>query len=86
MGGHKAHWAAVLGIVVTDESTYALAKHGKSRNVQVWPLSELSRSNAQLERCAPHRQENGCEYEMPADGDLAGADGLKCKAVLIYPR
>lgn len=86
MGGHKAHWAVVLGIVVTADATYALAKHGKSRNVQVWLLGELSRSNAQLERCAPDRRESGREYEMPADGDLSGADGLKCKAVLIYPQ
>lgn len=84
MGGHKAHWAAVLGVVVTADSTYTLAKHGKSRNVQVWGLGELSRSNAQLEQCAPDRRENG--YKMPAGGDLSGADGLKCKAVLIYPQ
>lgn len=80
--GHKAHWAAVSGIIETEENVFVLAKHGKSKNVAIWNLKSLANSNSQLKEFAPDRKYSNIKYCLP-EGGLAGPNGLCNKAVLL---
>ncbi|KRT78179.1 hypothetical protein AMK59_7795 [Oryctes borbonicus] len=80
--GHKAHWAAISGIIDTEENVYVLAKHGKSKNVAIWTLRNLAESNSQLNEFSPNRKCSDLKYYLP-EGGIAGSHGLCNKAILI---
>ncbi|GLV43334.1 uncharacterized protein CBL_03877 [Carabus blaptoides fortunei] len=79
--GHKAHWALISGIIISDD-TYVIARQGKSRYLGIWPLEELAKSNLQLNEFSPSRKHSNLTYKLPEDG-IAGAKGLCGKCVLI---
>lgn len=80
--GHKAHWAAISGIIETEKEVYILAKHGKSKKVAIWTLRSLAESNSQLIEFAPDRRYSNIEYFLP-EGGIAGPIGLCNKAILL---
>ncbi|KAJ8960230.1 hypothetical protein NQ318_003955 [Aromia moschata] len=80
--GHKAHWATVSGGIETDEDFFVLARHGKARNVAVWKLSDLAKSNGQLLEFSPDRKLHDMEYKLP-EGGICGPAGLNKRCVLI---
>ncbi|KAJ8980678.1 hypothetical protein NQ317_013290 [Molorchus minor] len=80
--GHKAHWAAVSGGIETEDNFFILARHGKARNVAIWRLTDLAKSNNQLHEFSPDRRSHNIEYKLP-DGGIDGPLGLNKKSVLI---
>ncbi|GJQ76233.1 hypothetical protein Trydic_g1972 [Trypoxylus dichotomus] len=80
--GHKAHWAAISGVIETEEDMYVLAKHGKSKNLAIWTLKILADSNSQLNEFSPNRRYSNMEYCLP-EGGIAGSYGLCSKAILL---
>ncbi|KAF5275200.1 hypothetical protein FQR65_LT04232 [Abscondita terminalis] len=81
--GQKAHWAVVSGILITEEHTYVVANHGKSKNTAIWRLTDLSESNAQLEEFSEDRKLSGKMYKLP-DGGIGEDNGLKKKSICIW--
>ncbi|KAK9872573.1 hypothetical protein WA026_018706 [Henosepilachna vigintioctopunctata] len=80
--GHKAHWALVCGAVQTENDFYVIARHGKSKNIGIWTLRDLSLSNSQLNEFSPDRKLDKLEYKIPKGG-LNGTTGLKRYALLL---
>lgn len=80
--GHKAHWAAICGIIETKDNVYVLAKHGKSTNVAIWTLDSLCESNSQLNEFSPNRKYSDIEYCLPKGG-IAGSLGICQKSILL---
>lgn len=81
--GRKAHWAVVVGYLVDmEDEFYVMARHGKTRNVAVWRLSQLAESNSNLFSFSPPISNPDLEYKVP-EGDLGGANGLRDQAILI---
>ncbi|CAG9865296.1 unnamed protein product [Phyllotreta striolata] len=81
--GHKAHWAAICGCVLTEnQDFYVLARHGKAKNVAVWKLKTLADSNSQLVEFSPERKLDKIEYKLP-EGGINGEFGLNSQSVLI---
>ncbi|XP_065166812.1 actin maturation protease [Atheta coriaria] len=83
-GGFKAHWAIVFGIVESYAGLFVIAKQGKSLNVHIWDLEELSQSNQQLREYENEKSEFGFKYVMP-EGGMGGLNGLCNRCVMIYP-
>lgn len=81
--GHKAHWALVVGYLVTQtEEFYVLARHGKSKYLAVWSLRDLSESNAGLVEFTKPKKYEKEEFLLP-EGGIAGDDGLCQKCIII---
>ncbi|XP_056639541.1 actin maturation protease [Diorhabda sublineata] len=80
--GHKAHWAAICGGILTENDFYVLARHGKARNVAIWKLKVLANSNKQLLEFSPDRKFQDIVYKLPIGG-ISGPFGLKEKSILI---
>ncbi|XP_034663795.1 UPF0692 protein CG33108 [Drosophila subobscura] len=81
--GHRAHWALIVGYLVdAHDKFYVLARHGKTRNLAVWSLDDLSESNANLREFAQPKGYPDLEFLQPPGG-LGGALGLKKRAILI---
>lgn len=81
--GHKAHWCAISGAVQTLDEFYVLAKHGKAKNVGIWKLSDLAKSNEQLVEFSPDRKLQDISYKLPKGG-ISGPLGLNGQCILIY--
>ncbi|XP_053695109.1 UPF0692 protein CG33108 [Sabethes cyaneus] len=81
--GHKAHWALIVGYLVDQfDDFYVFARHGKTRNLALWPLKDLARSNANLvEFCQPVGYP-GEVFVLP-EGGIGGRNGLRCKFILV---
>ncbi|XP_062536244.1 actin maturation protease [Armigeres subalbatus] len=81
--GHKAHWALIIGYLIDDfNDFYVFARHGKTKNLALWLLRDLARSNANLEEfCQPigHPDE---KFILP-EGGIGGRNGLRCKFIMI---
>ncbi|KAG5882738.1 hypothetical protein JTB14_004034 [Gonioctena quinquepunctata] len=80
--GHKAHWAAVTGGILTEDEFFVVARHGKAKNIAIWKLDRLSESNEQLLEFSPDRKLHHVEYKLPEEG-IAGPLGLNGKSVLL---
>lgn len=61
---------------------FVFARHGKTRNLALWPLSDLSRSNDNLVEFARPRGHETAEFVVPAGG-LAGPMGLRQRCIVI---
>lgn len=84
--GHKAHWALVIGYLVDqDDEFYILARHGKSRYLAAWSLTELSKSNMGLEEFAQPKEHPDDVFLLP-DGGIAGKRGLKGRSIIVMIR
>lgn len=80
--GHKAHWAILCGAIETADNFYVIARHGKARNISIWTLEDLSRSNMQLNEFSPDRKNTDLLYRIPVGG-LNGEFGLRETAVFL---
>lgn len=61
---------------------YVFGRHGKTKNLALWPLAALSDSNSNLnEYTAPHRYDE-YSFQMPVDG-IAGENGLRNQCIII---
>ncbi|XP_055541070.1 actin maturation protease [Wyeomyia smithii] len=81
--GHKAHWALIVGYLIDQfDDFYVFARHGKTKNLALWPLRDLARSNANLvEFCQPTGYPN--EIFILPEGGIGGQKGLRCKFIMI---
>lgn len=81
--GHKAHWALIVGYLIDQfDEYYVFARHGKTKNLALWSLRDLSRSNANLvEFCQPAGHPN--EVFVLPEGGIGGINGLRCKFIMI---
>lgn len=81
--GHKAHWALIIGYLIDQfDDIYVFARHGKTKNLALWPLRDLARSNANLEEfCQPAAHPN--ETFILPEGGIGGRNGLRCKFIMI---
>nr|CAI5851042.1 unnamed protein product [Callosobruchus analis] len=66
--GHKAHWAVICGAVETEDDFYVIARHGKAKNVAIWRLSHLAKSNKQLFEFSPDQGHQELKYKLPENG------------------
>ncbi|CAH1978554.1 unnamed protein product [Acanthoscelides obtectus] len=82
LNGHKAHWAVICGAIKTTDDFYVIARHGKAKNVNIWKLSHIAKSNKQLLDFAPDQVHQEIEYKLP-EGGISGPDGLNQKCLLI---
>lgn len=81
--GRKAHWAVVVGHIVDAQGQFfVIARHGKTRNMAVWPLSQLAASNSNLFQFSPPLSNPHLEYKVPP-GDLGGPNGLREQAIVV---
>ncbi|XP_028128045.1 UPF0692 protein CG33108 [Diabrotica virgifera virgifera] len=80
--GHKAHWAAISGCILTEDDFYVIARHGKVRNIAIWKLKVLADSNRQLLEVSPDRINHDIKYKLP-EGGIAGPLGLNERSILI---
>lgn len=81
--GHKAHWALIVGYLVTQSlEFYVLARHGKSKYLAVWSLRHLSESNAGLREFAKPKKYEKDEFLLP-DGGIGGDNGLCQKCIVV---
>lgn len=61
---------------------HVFGRHGKTKNLALWPIDALSKSNSNLnEYTAPHRYDE-FSFQMPVDG-IAGENGLKNQCIII---
>ncbi|XP_060535374.1 actin maturation protease [Cylas formicarius] len=81
--GHKAHWCAVSGAVETENNFFVIARHGKAKNVGIWSLEELARSNSQLYEFSPDRKFDNLDYCLPTGG-ICGPCGLNERSIVIF--
>uniref|UniRef100_A0A182RQS1 Actin maturation protease n=1 Tax=Anopheles funestus TaxID=62324 RepID=A0A182RQS1_ANOFN len=81
--GHRAHWALVVGYLIDQfNDFYVFARHGKTKNLALWSLRDLSRSNGNLvEFCQPVGHPN--ETFILPEGGMGGCNGLRCKFIMI---
>uniref|UniRef100_B3P8A7 U6 snRNA-associated Sm-like protein LSm3 n=1 Tax=Drosophila erecta TaxID=7220 RepID=B3P8A7_DROER len=61
---------------------YVLARHGKSRNLAVWPLDTLSKSNENLIKFAQPKGYPDVEFMLPPGG-IGGSLGLNERCILV---
>ncbi|XP_073816375.1 actin maturation protease [Musca autumnalis] len=81
--GHKAHWALIIGYLITDKDEfYVIARHGKAKNLAVWSLQSLSDSNANLIEFAQPKGYPDCDFLLPAGG-IGGDLGLRERAIIV---
>ncbi|XP_017488596.1 PREDICTED: UPF0692 protein CG33108 [Rhagoletis zephyria] len=81
--GHKAHWALIVGYLITDtKEFYVLARHGKARNIAVWSLAALSDSNANLKEFEQPKGYPDCDFLLPPGG-IGGDLGLRERAIVV---
>ncbi|KMZ05432.1 UPF0692 protein CG33108 [Drosophila simulans] len=81
--GHRAHWALIVGYLVdTQDRFYVLARHGKSRNLAVWPMDTLSHSNENLKEFAQPKGYPDNEFLLPPGG-ISGSLGLNERCILV---
>ncbi|XP_065091481.1 actin maturation protease [Ochlerotatus camptorhynchus] len=81
--GHKAHWALIIGYMIDQfNDFYVFARHGKTKNLALWSIRNLARSNANLEEfCQPVGHPN--ETFILPEGGIGGCNGLRCKFIMI---
>ncbi|XP_050100475.1 UPF0692 protein CG33108 [Anopheles aquasalis] len=81
--GHRAHWALIVGYLIDQfEDFYVFARHGKTKNLALWSLPELAKSNGNLvEFCQPAGHPN--ETFILPEGGMGGCNGLRCKFIMI---
>ena len=73
----------VIGYILDAEGTFhVIARHGKTLNLAVWRLEELASSNGNLIEFVPPKSNPELNYKVP-EGDLAGPQGLKNKAIIV---
>lgn len=61
---------------------YVFARHGKTKNLAIWSIRNLARSNANLEEfCQPVGHPN--ETFILPEGGIGGCNGLRCKFIMI---
>ncbi|CAD7090624.1 unnamed protein product [Hermetia illucens] len=81
--GHKAHWALIIGYMIdADDEFYVLARHGKTKNIAVWPLKALSASNSNLIEFAQPKGYPDTDFLVP-DGGIGGELGLKNRSIIV---
>ncbi|XP_017084040.1 UPF0692 protein CG33108 [Drosophila eugracilis] len=81
--GHRAHWALIVGYLVdVQDRYYVLARHGKTRNLAVWPLDMLSQSNGNLVQFAQPKGYPDNDFLQPPGG-IGGSLGLKERSILV---
>ncbi|KQS52413.1 UPF0692 protein CG33108 isoform X2 [Drosophila erecta] len=81
--GHRAHWALIVGYLEDPfDRFYVLARHGKSRNLAVWPLDTLSKSNENLIKFAQPKGYPDVEFMLPPGG-IGGSLGLNERCILV---
>ncbi|XP_005182979.2 actin maturation protease [Musca domestica] len=81
--GHKAHWALIIGYLITDnDEFYVIARHGKAKNLAVWSLQSLSDSNANLIEFAQPKGYPDCDFLLPPGG-IGGNLGLRERAIIV---
>ncbi|XP_037970295.2 UPF0692 protein CG33108 isoform X2 [Plutella xylostella] len=86
LGGRRAHWALLVGVVApaggagAGAGAHVLARHGKSRHVAAWRLRALADSNANLAAAGPAR---GAEGWVLPPGGLAGPAGLAGRYIVV---
>lgn len=73
----------IVGYLVdADGEFYVMARHGKTRNMAVWRLSELAESNSNLFNFSAPASGPQLEYRVP-EGDLGGPNGLREQAIVV---
>ncbi|KAH8337319.1 hypothetical protein KR059_006976 [Drosophila kikkawai] len=81
--GHRAHWALIVGFLVDVQDNYfVLARHGKTHNLAVWSLDELSESNANLREFAQPKGYPDNDFLQPPGG-ICGPLGLNERSILV---
>lgn len=81
--GRKAHWAVVVGYLVdAEEEFHVIARHGKTKNLAIWRLSELAASNSNLMTFSAPISGPHLDYRVP-EGDLGGPNGLREQSILV---
>uniref|UniRef100_U5EX61 Actin maturation protease n=1 Tax=Corethrella appendiculata TaxID=1370023 RepID=U5EX61_9DIPT len=81
--GHRAHWALIVGYLVDeDKKFYVIARHGKTKNLAVWQLSDLIRSNSNLTEFVQPVGHPNETFILPDEG-IGGKNGLRSKFILI---
>lgn len=81
--GHKAHWALIIGYLIDDNNRfYVFSRHGKTKNIAIWPLKALSASNTNLIEFEQPKGYPDAEFILPVGG-LGGEFGLKNKCIII---
>lgn len=78
--GKKAHWAVVCGCLQTEDDFYVFARHGTERRIEIWKLSELAESNAQLNEDS---SKDFFENMIVPDGGIGGPLGLKSQSIVL---
>ncbi|KAJ1529232.1 hypothetical protein ONE63_006035 [Megalurothrips usitatus] len=81
--GHKAHWAAVCGAIVSSHKCLLAARQGKSRRLMLWDFDVLASSNSNLVEFSPERGEDSSKYHLPKGGVRAGLCG---RALILQQR
>lgn len=61
---------------------YVWSRHGKTKNIAIWPLKSLSASNSNLNEFEQPKGYPNAEFILP-DGGIAGKHGLKNKCIII---
>lgn len=78
--GTKAHWGLIVGSAIDAfDEFYVIARHGKSRNLAVWTLDSVAKSNSNLNRVESKNDE---KFVLPPGG-ISGELGLKSKCIVI---
>lgn len=89
--GHTAHWCLVCGIILiknvekplsTADNVYVLCRHGKSKFLTAWKLSDLATSNQNLWEFSPNKLSGDLKYVHP-EGGLGGENGLRSQYLLF---
>ncbi|XP_075148175.1 actin maturation protease [Haematobia irritans] len=81
--GHKAHWALIIGYLITDDDEFfVIARHGKAKNLAVWSLQSLCDSNANLIEFAQPKGYPDCDFLLPPGG-IGGDLGLRERAIIV---
>lgn len=69
-------------LIDSSDEFYVMARHGKTKNMAVWRLTDVAESNSMLYSFSPPASNPGLEYKVP-EGDLGGPNGLREKAILV---
>ncbi|XP_004523438.1 UPF0692 protein CG33108 [Ceratitis capitata] len=81
--GHKAHWALIIGYLISDNNElFLLARHGKAKNLAVWSMAALSDSNANLIEFEQPKGYPDCDFLLPLGG-IGGDLGLRERAIIV---
>ncbi|KAG5674684.1 hypothetical protein PVAND_004636 [Polypedilum vanderplanki] len=81
--GHRAHWCLVCGFLIDESKNfYIFARNGKSKNLGLFSLKDLSDSNDNLNEFQQPTQHVNSIFLLPECG-INGNNGLKRKCIII---